>query len=151
MIFFILSDFFKDIKMASGVRIGAFGYDLNSKYDGYFYEVNGSSELFLEVLSNILGFEGTLGYLGNLFIGDLWLELDHFVNFRFKDSSLSLGYGMGVFNYNSSSTFLSGKIQYDILLTSELLIQFQLKLLEHYRDNRFLTSIEISIGAGAMF
>ncbi len=56
MILFIFSALFTNTNLGFGGRIGTFGYDLSSKYEGYFYEAGGSLEIFLNVIEKKLWF-----------------------------------------------------------------------------------------------
>lgn len=148
MIFLIFSGLFSNTNILIGGRIGTFGYDLSSKYEGYLYEVGGSLEMFLNVIDKNYGFEGTIGFSAVPNYGAIWLELYHLRYFPFKTSSLSVGYGLGIFASAFSSTFFAFVLEHNLLDTSLLLLQFQLKLAEHYRDKKFITCIQIGMGAG---
>lgn len=148
MILFILSDLFTNTNIWLGGRIGTLGYDLNSKYEGYFYEVGGSLEIFLNIIPKNSGFEGTVGFSAVPNYGGIWVELYHLRYFSFKTSSFSIGYGLGIFASQFSSTYFACVLEHNLLDSSSLLLQFHLKLAEHYRDKRFITCIQISMGAG---
>ncbi len=100
------------------------------------------------LLKKNYGFEGSSGFSTLSNYGAIWIELFHLIYFPFKTSSLSIGYGLGIFVSGISSTLFAFSLEHNILDTSLLLLQFQLKLAEHYRDKKFITCIQIGIGAG---
>lgn len=134
-----------------GGRIGTFCYDLNTKYSGYFYAVGGYLDIFLLITENNFGLEGTIGFSDIPGYGGLWIDLYHMLNYPYKKSSIVFGYGFGLFFSDFRSTYFAVMLENNVVNTPFLLLQFNLKLSEHIRDKRLITSFQISIGGAIKF